>query len=201
VVNCSQDLLAVLDDAAIERADFLGYGMGGRIALDIAAFTPERVRAVAAGGAHPFAERMQLWRDALADGLVESWVNIVAARTGGLSATTRRRLLANDPAIMAAMAEYDRPDIADALARSGIPVLLFLGKDDPRYPLALSFAEQTGATIIDVAGHGCIAAATPAHTGILPRILDFFEKPRTRSTRGLFEPVNGALPGVIANSN
>ena len=200
-VNCSRDVLAVLDDAAIERADFLGYGIGGRIALDIAAFTPERVRAVAAGGAHPFAERMQLWRDALADGHLESWVDIVAAKTGGLSATTRRRLLANDPAVMVAMAECDRPDIADALARSGIPVLLFLGKDDPRYPLALSFAEQTGATVIDVAGHGCIAAATAAHTGILPRILDFFEKPRTRSTRGLFEPVNGALPGVIANAN
>ena len=55
--------------------------------------------------------------------------------------------------------------------------------------------------MIGVAGHGCIAAATAADTEILPRILDFFEKPRTRSTRGLFEPVNGALPGVTANSN
>jgi hypothetical protein len=85
---------------------------------------PERVRAVAAGSTHPFAERMQLWRDALAKGL-EAWVDLVEVQTGGLSATTRRRLLANDPAVMAAMAEYDRPDIADALARSGIPVLFF----------------------------------------------------------------------------
>jgi hypothetical protein len=50
---------------------------------------------------------MQLWRDALAKGL-ETWVDIVAANAGGLSATTRGRLLANDPAAMVAMAEYDR---------------------------------------------------------------------------------------------
>jgi len=176
-VNCSRDVLAVLDEAAIDRTDFLGYGIGGRIALDIAAFTPKRVRAVAAGGAHPFAECMQSWRDALAKGL-EAWVDIVEAKTGGLPATTRRRLLANDPAAMVAMAQYDRPDIADALARSGVPVLLFLGEDDPRYPLALSFAEQTGATVIGAAGHGCIAAASAAHTDFLPRILGFFEEPR-----------------------
>jgi pimeloyl-ACP methyl ester carboxylesterase len=176
-VNFIRDVIAMLDDARIERADFLGWGIGGRVALDMAAFAPQRVRAVAAGGTHPFAESMQLRRDALAKGL-EIWVDMVETKAGGLSATTRRRLLANDPAALAAAAGYDRPDIADALARSGVPVLLFLGEDDPRYPLALSFAEQTGATVIGVAGHGCIAAAPAAHTDFLPRILGFFEEPR-----------------------
>jgi pimeloyl-ACP methyl ester carboxylesterase len=198
-VNCSRDVLAVLDDAAIERADFLGYGIGGRIALDVAAFTPERVRAVAAGGAHPFAERMQLWRDALAKEL-ETWVDIVEAKAGGLSAATRRRLLANDPAAMVAIAEYDRPDIADALARSGVPILLFLDKDDPRYPLALSFAEQTGATVVGLAGHGCIAAATAAHTEILPRILDFFEEPGKECAAGaLKHPASSQHPRTLTD--
>ena len=155
-------------------ADFLGWGIGGRVALDIAAFAPGRVRAVAAGGTQPFAERMQLRRDALAKGL-ETWVDMVEAKAEGLSATTRRRLLANDPAALADAAAYDRPDIADALARSGVPVLLFLGEDDPRYPLALSFAEQTGATVIGLAGQGSVAP-TAVRTEILPRILDFFEE-------------------------
>jgi pimeloyl-ACP methyl ester carboxylesterase len=71
-VNLIRDVVAVLDDAGIDRADFLGWGIGGRVALDIAAFASQRVRAVAAGGTHPFAESMQLWRDALARGLETS---------------------------------------------------------------------------------------------------------------------------------
>jgi pimeloyl-ACP methyl ester carboxylesterase len=177
-VNLIRDVVAMLDDARIERADFLGWGVGGRVALDMAAFAPQRVRAVAAGGTHPFAERMQLWRDALAKGL-ETWVDLVEAKAVGLSATTRRRLLANDPAALTAAVAYDRPDIADALARSGVPVLLFLGEDDPRYPLALSFAEQTGAILIGLVERGSIAP-TAVHTEILPQILHFFEKPAIR---------------------
>src|SRR5437867_294193 len=78
-VNFMRDVIAVLDDAAIDRADFLGWGIGGHVAFDIAAFAPQRVRAVAAGETHPFAERMQLWRDALAKGL-GTWVDIVEAK-------------------------------------------------------------------------------------------------------------------------
>jgi pimeloyl-ACP methyl ester carboxylesterase len=174
-VNLIRDVVAVLDDAGIDRADFLGWGIGGRVVLDIAAFAPQRVRAVAAGGTHPFAESMQLWRDALTKGL-ETWVDIVEAKAGGLSATTRQRLLANDPAALTDAAAYDRPDIADALARSGVPVLLFLGEDDPRTPLALSFAEQTGAVVIGLARHGSLAP-TAVRREILPRILHFFEEP------------------------
>ena len=180
-VNLSQDIIAVLDEAAIDRADFLGYGLGGRVALDIAAFMPGRVRAVAAGSTQPFAEPMRLCRDALAKGL-EAWVDVVEAQAGGLSAATRRRLLTNDLAAITAAAECDRPDIADALARSGVPVLLFLNKDDPRYPLALSFAEQTGATVVGLAGHGCSAGGAEC-TAFLPQILDFFEHPRLPATR------------------
>ena len=48
--HCSWDVIAVLDHAGIGRADILGYGVGGRIALCMAAFAPGRVHAVAAGG-------------------------------------------------------------------------------------------------------------------------------------------------------
>ena len=124
--------LAVLDDASIDRADFLGYGIGGRVALDMAAFAPQRVRAVAAGATHPFAERMQLWRDALADGHLESWVNIIAARTGGLSATTRRRLLANDPAIAPrVLAAYVLPTVRPLVRSTLETILMTSGNNAP----------------------------------------------------------------------
>jgi pimeloyl-ACP methyl ester carboxylesterase len=187
LVNFGRDVVAVLDDAGIERADLLGYGMGGRIALATAALAPDRVHAVAAGGTHPFAERTQRYRDGLAQGL-ESWIKVVEAASGGISADTRNRILANDPAAIAAAVAFDRPDIADAITKSGVPILLFLGKDDPRYSLALSFAEQSGATVIGLAGHGCVTAATAARSIVLPKILEFFEDPRRNARIELIPP-------------
>jgi pimeloyl-ACP methyl ester carboxylesterase len=183
-----RDVIAVLNDAGIDRADLLGYGMGGRIALSLAIHASERVCAVAAGAAHPFAERTQLHREALANGL-EAWVDLVERSAGGLTAQTRRRLMANDPAAIAAVVECDRPDMADALATSRVPILLFLGKQDPRYPLAVSFAEQAGARFIGLAGRGS-ATSVGTCREILPRILDFLEEPQDY---GAAEPVPPAL--------
>lgn len=47
----SDDVLAVMDVARIERADIVGWSDGGNIALDIARRYPERVRKVVAFGA------------------------------------------------------------------------------------------------------------------------------------------------------
>ena len=172
---CARDVLAVLDDAAIVSADFLGYGSGGRLALRMAAMAPERVHAVAAGGAHPFAERTELCREALAKGL-EPWVKLVEARVGSVSSSRRSRLRANEPAALRAAVAADRPDMSDAVARSGVPILLFLGKNDPRYPLALSFAERSAARVLGLAEHDFQSAAG-AMVQILPRILAFFDEP------------------------
>src|SRR5829696_2335325 len=81
-IHCGWDVIAVLDHAGIGRADLLGYGVGGRIALCIAAFAPDRVHAVAAGAAHPFAERAQRWSEA--NGL-EPWVRMIQKKGAKLS--------------------------------------------------------------------------------------------------------------------
>src|SRR5215213_8295518 len=44
--HCVADLLAVLDTLAVERADVLGYSMGGRVALHLAVAAPDRVGAL-----------------------------------------------------------------------------------------------------------------------------------------------------------
>ena len=171
----TRDVLAVLDHAGIDRADLLGYGAGGRLALRVAAAAPERVHAVAAGGAHPFAERTEPCREALAKGL-EPWVRLVEAKAGGLSFGRRSRLRANEPSALRAAIAFDRTDMSDAVARSGVPILLFLGKKDPRYPLALSFAERSGARVIGMPEHDFQSAAA-ALPQILPAILAFFHQP------------------------
>jgi pimeloyl-ACP methyl ester carboxylesterase len=108
-VTCSQDVIAVLDHAGIRRADVLGDGVGGRIALCVAARAPDRVHAVAAGAAHPFAERAQRCRDALAKGL-EPWGKLIETDAGMTIAW--RRLTSNDPATLSVAGSCDWSDIA-----------------------------------------------------------------------------------------
>jgi len=114
---------------------------------------------VAAGAAHPFAERAQRCRDALAKGL-EPWGKLIET-DAGMTIAGRRRLTSNDPATLSVAGSCDWSDIAEAVARSGVPVLLFVGREDPRYPLVLSFAEQSGAKVIVLAEYD-YATTVPA---------------------------------------
>ena len=170
-IHCCWDAIAVLDHAGIGRADVLGYGVGGRIALCMAAFAPARVHAVAAGGAHPFAERRHS-----TDQTLETWVKLVQAKADAAVAK-RHRLTSNGPAALKASMASDWPDIANAVVRSRVPIQLFVGKEDPRYALVLSFAEQSGARAIVLPTHTYATAAAAGNAELLPRILDFFDAP------------------------
>jgi pimeloyl-ACP methyl ester carboxylesterase len=166
--DCIKEAIAVLDHAGIGRADFLGYGLGGRIALCIAAWAPERVHAVAAGGAHPFAQADRIDRD-----LAKSRVGTRVRRFGD---ETYPPIPEDRPVSDNLDASW--PDIADAVARSGIPVLLFVGKEDPRCSVALSFAEQAGARVIVLPKHDhATTAAATGNAELLSPILQFFHAP------------------------
>jgi pimeloyl-ACP methyl ester carboxylesterase len=169
-IHCCWDAIAVLDHAGIGRADVLGYGVGGRIALCMAAFAAARVHAVAAGGAHPFAERRHS-----AEQRLETWVKLVQAKADA-AVVKRHRLTSNGPAALKASMASDWPDIANAVVRSRVPIQLFVGKEDPRYALVVSFAEQSGARAIVLPKH-TYATAAAAGNAELPRILDFFDAP------------------------
>ena len=166
--DCIKEVIAVLDHAGIARADFLGYGLGGRIALCVAAWARERVHAVAAGGAHPFAQADRIDRD-----LAKSRVGTRVRRFGD---ETHPPIPEDRPVSDNLDASW--PDIADAVARSGIPVLLFVGKEDPRCSVALSFAEQAGARVIVLPKHDhATTAAATGNAELLSPILQFFHAP------------------------
>lgn len=167
-IDCIEEVIAVLDHAGIARADFLGYGLGGRIALCVAAWARERVHAVAAGGAHPFAQADRIDRD-----LAKSRVGTRVRRFGD---ETHPPIPEDRPVSDNLDASW--PDIADAVARSGIPVLLFVGKEDPRCSVALSFAEQAGARVIVLPKHDhATTAAATGNAELLSLILGFFDDP------------------------
>jgi pimeloyl-ACP methyl ester carboxylesterase len=168
-ILCAWDMIAVLDHAGIRRADVLGYGVGGRIALCMAASAADRVHAVAAGGAHPFAEWAGLGN--AVPGHLEAWARLIQrqiARHGSPAS--------DDRITLSAAVTSDWPDIADAVAQSGVPLLLFVGKEDPRCSLVLSFAERASAHIITLTEHD-YATTVIATDLLLPRVLDFFEEP------------------------
>jgi pimeloyl-ACP methyl ester carboxylesterase len=171
-IHCCWDVITVLDHAGIGRADVLGDGVGGRIALCMAAFAPRRVHAVAAGRAHPFAER----HHGAGQSLVETWVKLVQAKADA-AVVKRHRLTSNGPAALKASMASDWPDIANAVVRSRVPIQLFVGKEDPRYSLVLSFAEQSGAKVIVLPNHDYATTAAAEAAELLPRILAFFESP------------------------
>ena len=51
--DCINDLVGVLDSLGIERANWLGYSMGGRICLYLALTVPERCSSLVLEGASP----------------------------------------------------------------------------------------------------------------------------------------------------
>ena len=51
--RCVEDLIAVLDQLGFEYVNLLGYSMGGRVAMHVAATHPERVRALVLESASP----------------------------------------------------------------------------------------------------------------------------------------------------
>ena len=142
------DIVAVLDDLGVGRADFFGYSMGGWIGFGVARYAPERFRSLIIGGQHPYAQDMEEMRQLARLG-IEKGPEAVVALLGGeprtLSAETRermyQRMLACDyEAFLAAF--QDRESLEAVLPTMGMPCLLYAGDRDEAYPLAKACAEQ-----------------------------------------------------------
>jgi pimeloyl-ACP methyl ester carboxylesterase len=153
----ARDVAAVLDALGIERADLMGYSMGGLIALATALRFPQRVRALVAMGAHPFAQDMQPYRLAVADG-IERWLVLVEAQGIALSADTRRRLRANDLRALQACTARDRLDTSAALAALKAPLLAIAGTQDPIFEAVKAFAERAGGSLVDLQDRNHVTA-------------------------------------------
>ena len=192
------DLRDVLDAHQIDRAVWVGYSMGGRVALAASLMCPDRVSALALEGASPgladpaerearvadddvLAARLQL------DGIVpfmREWMS------QPLFATQRRlppvvldRLrngkLANDPRALAAclrgLGTGTQPSFWHALPNIQVPVLLIAGALDTKFR---GLAEQMAGAIpnarveiIDDAGHATHLEATDGYLAALHQLI------------------------------
>jgi 2-succinyl-6-hydroxy-2,4-cyclohexadiene-1-carboxylate synthase len=175
-----QDLGEVLDALSIEKARWLGYSMGGRIALAGAVRNPSRISSLILESASPglAGERERKARrradEALAEGIlrggmeafVDHWMGLPLFATQGklpskIRSLTRERKLKNRPEAMAAclrgVGTGAQPSFWDSLQDIKMPTLLSTGEEDRKFTqVAESMAEGIpGAALrmIPKAGH------------------------------------------------
>jgi 2-succinyl-6-hydroxy-2,4-cyclohexadiene-1-carboxylate synthase len=178
--HCVVDLLAVLDALEIERADVLGYSMGGRVALHLAAAAPDRVGMLVLESSSPgiagAAERQariaadqaladMIEREGLA-AFVDRWEHLpLFASQSALPEDTRARLhdqrLRNSPIGLAnslrGMGAGRQESLWERLAGLVVPTLLLAGELDAKYrALAgemLALLPNARAVLVPGAGH------------------------------------------------
>lgn len=169
------DVVAVLDDLRVQRADFLGYSMGSWIGFGLAKHFPERFNSFILGGAHPYAENTQAIRDRMPTDQA-AYIAIAEQTYGTLLTPARRaRLLANDLDALRALTQ-DRDDIADVLPTMTMPSLIFCGELDPRLAQARrAAAEMPNASFLGLPG--CDHVGTTRRTDvIIPSVRAFLRE-------------------------
>jgi len=175
-----EDLGQVLDALSIQQARWLGYSMGGRIALAGAVLTPARVSSLILESGSPGlageSERRGRRRadEALAEGLlrggmeafVDQWLGLPLFATQGklppkVQARTRERKLKNRPEALAAclrgIGTGVQPSFWDSLKTIAIPTLLLAGEEDGKFTqVAEAMAQgisEASLRLVPKAGH------------------------------------------------
>lgn len=171
----ASDLTAVLDDLKIERTNFFGYSMGGWIGFGLAKYAPSRMRSLILGGAHPYAESVQGFRDSLSGGMTEFIALVKQAYGPFMTAAMLARHEANDLAALLALSQ-DRVDVSDVLPTMKMPCLLFVGEDDPRLNGVRESARNiSDATLFSLPGCGH-AAGLARNDLVLPHVTAFLDR-------------------------
>jgi 2-succinyl-6-hydroxy-2,4-cyclohexadiene-1-carboxylate synthase len=175
-----EDLGEVLDALEIEKARWLGYSMGGRLALAGAVLTPARVSSLVLESASPGlpgeSERRARRRadEALAEGIlrggmeafVDHWLGLPLFATQGklpskVRVRTREQRLQNTPEALAAclrgMGTGAQPSFWDSLEGLSLPTLILAGEEDRKFTrVAESMAERIPGAVLRLipkAGH------------------------------------------------
>lgn len=142
-----EDLIAILDEAGIERAVLVGVSVGGQIAMGLALRAPERVAglvlcdtAAKIGSAERWQERIEAVEagglDSVADSVVEVWFSRAFLETSKPELRLWRNLLTRTPiqGYLGTCAALRDTDIGNQVASIGQPTLCVCGDQDAATP-------------------------------------------------------------------
>lgn len=141
-LNMVEDVIRLLDHLNIDQAQVIGYSMGSRMALKLAAMYPDRVRSVVlvAGGGARQGDDHGLW-DSVAESLergdgirpliLKIWPQGQPTEEQ-IQAINEQVLAANDAQALASVARRYREfaTSADEIKAIDIPMLAIIGSDD-----------------------------------------------------------------------
>ncbi|NIH80631.1 alpha/beta fold hydrolase [Amycolatopsis viridis] len=141
----ADDVIAVLDELGIERADVYGTSMGGRVAQWIAIRYPERVRRLvlgctSPGGPHAVERSAEVRRALMRPDARETLADLMYTPAWRATHPGPYRTL-GDPAMPPHARRHhlrasDQHDAWDALPRISAPTLILHGDDDGLAPVA-----------------------------------------------------------------
>jgi pimeloyl-ACP methyl ester carboxylesterase len=155
----SADVLALLDHVEVERADYLGYSMGGRIGMLLALTHPVRIRSAILGGIGASLITGPGRGDhivAALEALNAAAVDDPIARSFRVFADGTKSDLAALAACMKSLGHQFPPE---QLARCRVPVLIVRGSDDEIAGPAREMAAMIpGAEYVEIPGRNHMSA-------------------------------------------
>ncbi|MGB7184642.1 MAG: alpha/beta fold hydrolase [Burkholderiaceae bacterium] len=178
----ASDMVAVLDDLGIEKADLFGYSMGGRIGFMGLAYFAERFSSLIAGGAAPYGPTVSRERElALAASLQNGMAGYLLEMEAMLARKTpepdRSERLAMDATAVHAMTSQgaDWPVVVNEVMAANRPIQLFGGTADPLWPIIQKgHRELPGSRLHALEGLGHSEALLKSG-GVVPIVDEFLD--------------------------
>jgi hypothetical protein len=128
----TRDVVAVIDELGFESAHVLGYSMGGWLSVGVAKYHRDRLSSLIVGG----------------------WDILHGPEAFGSSPAQDKWVTDLEPGLRACWdALADRRGARDAVVNSGVPVLLWSGRDDPSHEPMRKFAATESLEFLSTAGN------------------------------------------------
>jgi 3-oxoadipate enol-lactonase len=188
IADLAKDACAVLDDAGIKRAHICGLSIGGMVAMNIAASSPERLEKLVLCATTPYMPTREMWQTRidtarreglsnLVEGILQRWFTAKFHESHpGEVQRVRDLLMRTDPRGYAASAAAVRDmDQRESIKNISVPTLVIAGAHDPGVPPAqaetITRAVEGSSLLVFESAHLPNIEQAPAFNAAIKRFL------------------------------
>jgi pimeloyl-ACP methyl ester carboxylesterase len=164
------DIVAVLRELGVARADYFGYSMGGKIGYGLAQYARQQMRSLIIGGAG--GDGAPRIGDGFLAKLRAEGIEAILTLWGAPSPAHKARLLTNDIEALKAC-RADQLGFSAVLRTMTMPCLVYAGDADRNYSVIESpVAEMPNVKFVTLRGYGHADAFLRSEL-ILPQVIEF----------------------------